>query len=507
MKFHLNLFELSFLGKELYTVSINYYPMLILEFLDGYYTTNELFEKNNLLDETSQKKLSNDLDENLNIGSLITDNLNDSELNEEEVNNSYNKRTSSIVSYKNKENSQKANGDGNKWVILENENKNKKRRIPRSSAIIDYNELKKAQIQDKLSSKLDSEKEREREKKKEKEKKLKNKNKKKSKKINKEIKEKKIVIYKFEEYFHLYLEKILFFSDTLNAENKNTLNNKNSNIKFTIDEESEQKLVLFKRKQNIDQIQKQIEFYKNKDNEMNKIKSKLISIISNKRNLIEQLNKEIKIYNNKYEELKKNHQSLIPTLAKRQMLHDSFLYKKMAEICFVFFNKQIKKKLIIPDFLKKSHFDMTEINRKRAELYNNKDKKRILSSLMGNITYLMVYMSKCFDIPLKYPLYLNGSKSFISKGKKDKDKDFIPLHCDSKKDEKCINFEIGLNILKYDFKEIMDFLSMYPEIISDEEYSKFNMGNDDYMFFDYFICFYNCLKRLVKNIEETYKEQ
>ena len=88
---------------------------------------------------------------------------------------------------------------------------------------------------------------------------------------------------------------------------------------------------------------------------MNKIKSKLISIISNKRNLIEQLNKEIKIYNNKYDELKKNHQSLIPTLAKRQMLHDSFLYKKMAEICFVFFNKLIKKKLIIPDFLKKSH--------------------------------------------------------------------------------------------------------------------------------------------------------
>ena len=179
----------------------------------------------------------------------------------------------------------------------------------------------------------------------------------------------------------------------------------------------------------------------------------------------------------------------------------------MAEICFVFFNKKIKKILIIPDFLKKSHFDVTEINKKRAEIYYNKDKKRIISSLMGNITYLMVYMSKCFDIPLRYPLYLNGSKSFILKGKKDKDKDFIPLHCDSKKDEKCFNFEIGLNILKYDFKEIMDFFAIYPEIISEEEYSKFNMGNDDYMFFDYFICFYHCLRRFVKNIEENYKEE
>ena len=125
MTFHINLFELSFLGKELYTVSINYYPMLILEFLDGYYTTKELFEKNNLLDDISQKKLSNDLDENLNIGSLMTDNLNDSEINKEEINRSNNERKASMVSYRNKDDLQRTTGDVNKWVILENENKKK----------------------------------------------------------------------------------------------------------------------------------------------------------------------------------------------------------------------------------------------------------------------------------------------------------------------------------------------------------------------------------------------
>ena len=42
MKFNLNLVYLSFLGEELYTTNINFYPMLIIEFMKGYYTTKEL---------------------------------------------------------------------------------------------------------------------------------------------------------------------------------------------------------------------------------------------------------------------------------------------------------------------------------------------------------------------------------------------------------------------------------------------------------------------------------
>ena len=49
MKFNLNLLNLSFLGEELYTTSFHYYPMFIIEFMKGYYTTAELYEKNEAL--------------------------------------------------------------------------------------------------------------------------------------------------------------------------------------------------------------------------------------------------------------------------------------------------------------------------------------------------------------------------------------------------------------------------------------------------------------------------
>jgi hypothetical protein len=76
MKFNVNLLELSFLGKDLYTVSIYHYPMLILEFMDGNYTTTELFQANDLLiNENSSKKTNTDsninIEENLNISNLL----------------------------------------------------------------------------------------------------------------------------------------------------------------------------------------------------------------------------------------------------------------------------------------------------------------------------------------------------------------------------------------------------------------------------------------------------
>ena len=80
MNFNLNLSELSFLGKELYNVTIYHYPMLILEFMDGNYTTTELFLKNDFLiyghdiqlitKESSGSTVSN-VDDNLNIGSFL----------------------------------------------------------------------------------------------------------------------------------------------------------------------------------------------------------------------------------------------------------------------------------------------------------------------------------------------------------------------------------------------------------------------------------------------------
>ena len=252
------------------------------------------------------------------------------------------------------------------------------------------------------------------------------------------------------------------------------------------------------------QVKAQIEFYKNKDKEINNIKQKIHLILSNKKLLLNKLNEKIKSYKIKYTELKTNYKNLVPIVAKKQLIYDSFLNKKMAEICFVFFNNKIKSLYLIPDFLQNSiKNDNNEFLKRRFEFYNNNKKK--LSSMMGYITQLMIYMSKCFDIPLRYPLMLNGAKSFIIRGKKDKEKDFLPLHFDLKRDDKHGNFETGLNYLKDDFKEIIDFCSMYPEIISKDKYNKFNKCNDDYLFFYYFINFNHCLCDFIKNIQKMFE--
>ena len=46
MKFYVDLGRLSYLGKKLSKVSIYHYPIIIFEFMTGYFTTEELFEKN-----------------------------------------------------------------------------------------------------------------------------------------------------------------------------------------------------------------------------------------------------------------------------------------------------------------------------------------------------------------------------------------------------------------------------------------------------------------------------
>ena len=47
MNFNLNILNISFLGEELDTISIHLYPIFIIEFINGYYTSKELFDENN----------------------------------------------------------------------------------------------------------------------------------------------------------------------------------------------------------------------------------------------------------------------------------------------------------------------------------------------------------------------------------------------------------------------------------------------------------------------------
>ena len=46
LHFYVDLGRLSYLGKDLRNVNIYHYPIIIFEFMTGYFTTEELFEKN-----------------------------------------------------------------------------------------------------------------------------------------------------------------------------------------------------------------------------------------------------------------------------------------------------------------------------------------------------------------------------------------------------------------------------------------------------------------------------
>ena len=475
MKFNLNLVNLSFLGEELYTTNINFYPIIIFEFMKGYYTTKELYEKNNILINANlTKKLNSDsIENNLKIDNSIKESK---KVEREKRKESANSERTASISLSSSVISRNID------LKLEDEqtantNKSKKREGGRSSSF--------AEIQD---SEININKE------KTNKNKINFKNKVKSEVL--EIKEKKTNYYNFVQYFDVYLEKILYFRDGINKKQEpNKINIQTENLGTMIE--------MYKRKERINKIKIEIEYYKSKNEEIKKIKEKLQKIISNKKNILSNLSEKITSYKDHLTNLEQTNKESLSLLAQQKMLYNSFLNKKMAEICFFFFNKKIKNLYFIDDSLKINIENDNESVKKRFEYYNS-NKKRI-SSMMGYITQLMIYMSKCFDIPLPFPLCLNGSKSFVVRGKKDKEKDFLPLHCDLKREDRYGNYETGLNYLKNDFNEIINFCMMFPQIISETNYNKLFKDKESNTFFYYFINFNHCLLEFVKNIQKMFE--
>ena len=200
-------------------------------------------------------------------------------------------------------------------------------------------------------------------------------------------------------------------------------------------------------------------------------------------------------YNNKLNQLKIN----LNGKGQYQLVYDSFVYQKMAEICFVFFNNKIQSLYTIPKFYNEP-ISLNESKKMERLEYYNSDKKNI-SAMMGHICQLLIYISKTFNIPLRFPIFLNGSKSYILRSVKDKM--FLPLYFDAKKDDKHGNFENALNCLKDDIKEIFNFLSMFPEIISKNDNENVNNMNGKYLFFFFFVVFNHSLFRFMKTLQNA----
>ena len=444
--------------------------------MNGYYTTSELFKKNNILINLNyNKKFSIDsLDNNFKRENIIK------EIKEEKAKRDMNK-TQQIMNNRTASISIGQFQIKNKLALKLEEknhkrNKSNKKENERSSSFAEINDSELNKNKEKINKN-----------------KINIKNKSKSEQV--EIKEKKMNCYNFDEYFNVYLEKILYFRDDLNKE-------KNSNINNIQIDNCENIIEVYKRKERINKTKIKIEYYKRKKEDIKKIKEKLQKIISNKKEILTNLNNKINSYKELSTNIEQNNKQTLPLVAQQKLLYNSFLNKKMAEICFFFFNRKIKDIYFIPDFLKINLRNDNESIKKRFEIYNT-NKKRI-SSMMGYITQLMIYLSKCFDIPLPFPLCLNGSKSFVVRGKKDKEKDFLPLHCDLKREDKYGNFETGLNYLKSDFNEIINFYLMFPQIITENDYNKIFKNKEGNSFFYFFINYNHCLLEFIKNVQKMF---
>ena len=248
------------------------------------------------------------------------------------------------------------------------------------------------------------------------------------------------------------------------------------------------------------EMEKQIEFLKRKNEAIKELNKDLEEAIKQKKENLEKVTNQLKPnkvnYDNKLNQLKAN----LNGRGQYQLIYDSFVYQKMAEICFVFFNNKIPSLYSIPPFYNEP-IDLNEQKKMERLDYYNKDKKNI-SAMMGHICQLLIYLSKTFNIPLRFPIFLNGSKSYILRSIKDK-MSFLPLYFDAKKDDKHGNFENALTYLKDDIKEVFNFLSMFPEIISNTDNENVNNMNGNYLFFFFFVIFNHSLFRFMKTVQNA----
>jgi hypothetical protein len=116
-----------------------------------------------------------------------------------------------------------------------------------------------------------------------------------------------------------------------------------------------------------------------------------------------------------YMEKVKNVDLNFKRIEKYKIMYNAFKNKKLIEVTFYFLSKLCTRLYTIPHFYKQK-FDNS--NRFVKTQYYEKYSKEICVTL-GTIASLINYLSKLFNIPLKYPLFINGSRSFIVVNKKE----------------------------------------------------------------------------------------
>ena len=517
LKFYVDLGNLSFLGKELRNISIYHYPIIIFEFMNGYFTTEELYEQNKELSLEFTKEY-----EIMELPKEITKTLKPT------LTLQVDRPVANLDPRENKKLSSSALSPFNVADQLNNTPGSKKNVIPDTKSYDVYSkEFKvkldiniKNQIERKNSTKMSNnvtiplplpqtETSPQKNEKDNSKKNVLQQETPTSKKtvippelspigIKKELSEpdkRNIRKYPRSKFFE-YVSKYQMLIYVINPQENIKETNPNFGKELEIFNGEIEK---YKRKLRIMEMEKEIEFLTKKNEAINLLNTDLEEAIKHKKENLEKVQIQLKPnqinYTNKLKQLKNN----LNGRGQYQLIYDSFVYQKMAEVCFVFFNNKIESLYTIPRFYNEP-LNYTETKKlERLDWYNSE--KKNISAMMGHICQLLIYLSKTFNIPLRFPIFLNGSRSYILRSVKDKV--FLPLYFDAKKDDKHGNFENALNCLKDDIKEIFNFLSMFPEIISKTDNENVNNMNGKYLFFFFFVVFNHSLSRFMKTLQNA----
>ena len=486
--FKVDLSCLEYLDKDLRKVSIYTYPIIIFEFMTGYFTTKELYEENKsisyeLAQDFEIMEIPKELQKGLRPTATMApkDNIllsastilptieesNENEIPKKNLNLDNKPLSSNLTLNKSKsgngknseENNNNINNLANETATPKNE---KKKNLAKSVLPVISREKKKWAGLDKKIS-YDS---------------IKHNNK-----------------IQCTPYFN-YIKDYQMLSFYINPQENIKETNQNLAKELEIFEEGLEK---YKRKLRIIKMNKQIEFLKKKNEAIKELTKDLEEAIKHKQTNSQKVSSLLKPnqtnYDNKITQLKNN----LNGRGQYQLIYDSFVYQKMAEVCFIFFNNKIQSLYTIPKFYNEPILINDTKKMERLEYYNNN--KKTISAMMGHICQLLIYLSKTFNIPLRFPIFLNGSRSYILRSVKDKM--FLPLYLDPKKEDKHGSFENALNCLKDDIKEIFNFLSMFPEIISQSDNENINNMNGKYLFFFFFVVFNHSLFRFMKTLQNA----
>ena len=216
------------------------------------------------------------------------------------------------------------------------------------------------------------------------------------------------------------LHDILFYKGSYDS-TMSTLSDKKKEL---IKKKNELKEIINKKRTILEKIKeiakydKQIELNKNSWNRLvtlkevlNKINIYTAEVILLKEKKLLQSEEIINKYKKEIEEKNKK----IPNLQKINKgleISNFFLIKyAISEICYLFFNKNINKYNAFPSFYELNINEIIQKKKNVSEFYNKYFRE--VSTLFGNIIYLLTYISKKFDIIFPYSLYYNGSKSMV----------------------------------------------------------------------------------------------